>query len=65
MGAHLMVNDGEKIKAGKILIKIPRKSAKKVRGRDQEILRRLLATWLKRRKNNQGNLAGNKMEGQN
>ncbi len=28
VGAHLMVNDGEKIKAGKILIKIPRKSAK-------------------------------------
>lgn len=28
MGAHLVVNDGEKIKAGKILVKIPRKSAK-------------------------------------
>jgi DNA-directed RNA polymerase subunit beta' len=28
VGAHLMVNDGEKIKAGTILIKIPRKSAK-------------------------------------
>jgi len=28
IGAHLMVNDGEKIKAGKILVKIPRKSAK-------------------------------------
>jgi DNA-directed RNA polymerase subunit beta' len=28
VGAHLMVNDGEKIKAGKVLIKIPRKSAK-------------------------------------
>jgi len=28
VGAHLMVNDGEKIKAGKILVKIPRKSAK-------------------------------------
>lgn len=27
-GAHLIVNDGEKIKAGKILVKIPRKSAK-------------------------------------
>lgn len=28
VGAHLMVNDGEKIKAGKILVKIPRRSAK-------------------------------------
>jgi len=28
VGAHLMVNDGEKIKAGKVLVKIPRKSAK-------------------------------------
>ena len=28
VGAHLMVNDGEKIKAGKILVKIPRKSSK-------------------------------------
>ncbi len=28
VGAHLMVNDGEKIKSGKVLIKIPRKSAK-------------------------------------
>ena len=28
VGAHLMVNDGEKIKAGKVLIKMPRKSAK-------------------------------------
>ncbi|MNK56793.1 DNA-directed RNA polymerase subunit beta' [compost metagenome] len=28
VGAHIMVNDGEKIKAGKVLIKIPRKSAK-------------------------------------
>ncbi len=28
LGAHLIVNDGEKIKAGKILVKIPRKSAK-------------------------------------
>lgn len=28
VGAHLMVNDGDKIKAGKVLIKIPRKSAK-------------------------------------
>lgn len=28
VGAHLMVNDGEKINAGKILVKIPRKSAK-------------------------------------
>ncbi len=28
VGAHLMVNDGEKIKTGKVLIKIPRKSAK-------------------------------------
>ena len=28
VGAHLMVNDGEKIKAGKVMIKIPRKSAK-------------------------------------
>ena len=28
VGAHLMVNDGEKIKEGKILVKIPRKSAK-------------------------------------
>lgn len=28
VGAHLIVNDGEKIKAGKILVKIPRKSAK-------------------------------------
>ena len=28
VGSHLMVNDGEKIKAGKILVKIPRRSAK-------------------------------------
>jgi DNA-directed RNA polymerase subunit beta' len=28
VGAHLMVEDGETIKAGKILVKIPRKSAK-------------------------------------
>ncbi|NER12303.1 DNA-directed RNA polymerase subunit beta' [Leptobacterium flavescens] len=28
VGAHIMVNDGEKIKEGKILVKIPRKSAK-------------------------------------
>ena len=28
VGAHLMVEDGEKIKEGKILVKIPRKSAK-------------------------------------
>ncbi|WP_185864906.1 DNA-directed RNA polymerase subunit beta' [Blattabacterium cuenoti] len=28
VGAHLMVEDGEKIKKGKILVKIPRKSAK-------------------------------------
>jgi len=28
VGAHLMVNDGEKIKSGKILVKIPRRSAK-------------------------------------
>jgi DNA-directed RNA polymerase subunit beta' len=28
VGAHLMVNDGEKIKAGKILVKIPRRSSK-------------------------------------
>ena len=28
LGAHLIVNDGEKIKEGKILVKIPRKSAK-------------------------------------
>jgi DNA-directed RNA polymerase subunit beta' len=28
VGAHLMVNDGEKIKSGKVMIKIPRKSAK-------------------------------------
>jgi len=28
VGAHLMVNDGEKISSGKILVKIPRKSAK-------------------------------------
>jgi DNA-directed RNA polymerase subunit beta' len=28
LGAHLMVNDNEKIKEGKILVKIPRKSAK-------------------------------------
>ncbi|MCV6631429.1 MAG: DNA-directed RNA polymerase subunit beta' [Flavobacteriaceae bacterium] len=28
VGAHLMVDDGEKIKEGKILVKIPRKSAK-------------------------------------
>src|SRR5690606_9245032 len=28
VGAHLIVNDDEKIKAGKVLIKIPRKSAK-------------------------------------
>ena len=28
VGAHLMVNDGEKIKAGKTLVKIPRKSSK-------------------------------------
>jgi DNA-directed RNA polymerase subunit beta' len=28
VGAHLIVNDGEKIKEGKILVKIPRKSAK-------------------------------------
>ncbi len=28
VGAHLMVEDGEKIEAGKILVKIPRKSAK-------------------------------------
>lgn len=28
VGAHLMINDGEKIKEGKILVKIPRKSAK-------------------------------------
>lgn len=28
VGAHLVVNDGEEIKAGKILVKIPRKSAK-------------------------------------
>lgn len=26
VGAHLMVNDGEKIKEGKVLVKIPRKS---------------------------------------
>jgi DNA-directed RNA polymerase subunit beta' len=28
VGAHIMVNDGDKIKAGKVLVKIPRKSAK-------------------------------------
>lgn len=28
VGAHIVVNDGEEIKAGKILVKIPRKSAK-------------------------------------
>ncbi|WP_026755244.1 DNA-directed RNA polymerase subunit beta' [Sediminibacter sp. Hel_I_10] len=28
VGAHLMIDDGEKIKVGKILVKIPRKSAK-------------------------------------
>ncbi|MFL2639222.1 MAG: DNA-directed RNA polymerase subunit beta' [Flavobacteriaceae bacterium] len=28
VGAHLIVNDGEKVKEGKILVKIPRKSAK-------------------------------------
>ncbi len=28
VGAHLMVDDGEKIKAGKILVKIPRRSGK-------------------------------------
>jgi DNA-directed RNA polymerase subunit beta' len=28
LGAHLMVNDGEKIKAGKVLVKIPRRSSK-------------------------------------
>lgn len=28
VGAHLMINDGEEIKAGKVLVKIPRKSAK-------------------------------------
>ncbi len=28
VGAHLMVNEGEEIKTGKILVKIPRKSAK-------------------------------------
>ena len=28
VGAHLIVNDGEKIKAGRILVKIPRRSAK-------------------------------------
>ncbi len=28
MGAHLIVDDGEKIKEGKTLVKIPRKSAK-------------------------------------
>ncbi|RLZ12675.1 DNA-directed RNA polymerase subunit beta' [Faecalibacter macacae] len=28
VGAHLMVNDGDSIKAGKVLVKIPRKSAK-------------------------------------
>ncbi len=28
VGAHLMVEDGEKIKAGKVLVKIPRKSSK-------------------------------------
>jgi DNA-directed RNA polymerase subunit beta' len=28
VGAHLMINDGEKVKEGKILVKIPRKSAK-------------------------------------
>ncbi|EGV42576.1 DNA-directed RNA polymerase subunit beta' [Bizionia argentinensis JUB59] len=28
VGAHLMIDDGEKIKIGKVLVKIPRKSAK-------------------------------------
>ena len=28
VGSHLMINDGDKIKEGKILVKIPRKSAK-------------------------------------
>lgn len=28
VGAHIMVDDGEKIKAGKVLVKIPRRSAK-------------------------------------
>jgi len=28
VGSHLMINDGEKVKEGKILVKIPRKSAK-------------------------------------
>lgn len=28
VGAHLMVDDGEKVEAGKVLVKIPRKSAK-------------------------------------
>ncbi|WCO00791.1 DNA-directed RNA polymerase subunit beta' [Psychroserpens ponticola] len=28
VGAHLMIDDGEKVKVGKILVKIPRKSAK-------------------------------------
>lgn len=39
VGAHLMVNDGEKIKAGKVLIKIPRKSAKA--GISPEVFREL------------------------
>ena len=28
VGAHLMVDDGDKVEAGEILVKIPRKSAK-------------------------------------
>src|SRR5690606_7295749 len=28
VGAHLMVEDGDKVKAGKVLVKIPRKSSK-------------------------------------
>jgi DNA-directed RNA polymerase subunit beta' len=28
VGAHLMVENGEKIKAGKVLVKIPRRSSK-------------------------------------
>ena len=28
VGAHIMVDDGEAIKGGRILVKIPRKSAK-------------------------------------
>jgi DNA-directed RNA polymerase subunit beta' len=38
VGAHLMVENGEKIKAGKVLVKIPRRSSGDITGGLPELL---------------------------